>query len=115
MGDVGCNCDLWRNPTGEFLKLWTESLPDIDLQMLASLIRRGQSRLDDFVAGFPFSANIRPAERGYCVCGRLLPGQRRICQILGRVSAWGSPDFFVEFGASQANSCLAHKWFLSAG
>jgi len=28
---------------------------------------------------------------------------------------WSRPEFFVEFSPSQADSCLAHQSFLSAG
>lgn len=34
------------------------------------------------------------AERGYRVCDRPWPGQRRTCQILWRASAWESPTLF---------------------
>src|SRR5579864_1374453 len=115
MGDVRSNGDLWRSLSGEFFKLWSESLPDIDVQMLAAVLRRSQLRPRDFVAGFP-SPPISDWRNGNIVfAADFCQANVGHAKFLGKRPHGSLPDFFVQFGASQANSCLAHQSFLSAG
>src|SRR6266850_4848434 len=103
MGDVGSNGDLWRNLTGEFFKFWSESLPDIDVQMLATVLRRRQQRVVDLVSRF-LSPPVSDWRNGNIVfatnlCQTNVGQAKFLCE-----SLHGSrPDFFVEFSPSQAD------------
>jgi hypothetical protein len=115
MGDVRCNSDLWRNLSGKFLKFWTESLPDVDVHVLAAVLRCGQLRPRDFVAGF-LSPPISDWRNGNIVLAAdFCQANVGHAKFLGECPHGSRPDFFVEFGASQADSCLAHQSFLAAG
>jgi hypothetical protein len=98
MRDVGCNSDLGRNVTGEFLELWIESLPDINVQVLASVLRRGQQRLRDFVVGF-LSPPISDWRNGNIVfAADFCQASVGRAKFLGECPHGSRPDFFVELG-----------------
>lgn len=109
MGDVGSKGDLWRNLSGEFLKFWTESLPDIDVQMLASVRHRGQQRLSDFVADF-LSPPISDWRNGNIVfAADFCQANVGHAKFFGKGQHGSRPDSSVEFTASQANSFGRHS------
>jgi len=104
MGDVGSNGDLWRSLSGEFLKFWAEFFPDIDIKMLAAILCRKQRRAFNFVPRF-LSSPISDWWNGNVVLSAdFCQANVGHAKFLGECLHGSRPDFFVDLGASQANS-----------
>ncbi|HVN20229.1 MAG TPA: serine protease [Dongiaceae bacterium] len=108
MGDVGSNGDLWRSLSGEFLKFWTEFLPNTDVKMLAAVLCCRQRRTFDFVPRF-LSSPISDWWNGNATLSAdFCQANVGHAKFFGKGPHGSRPDFFVEFSASQANSFRRH-------